>query len=63
MAKTVQVRMLQSQHGPGIAREIGDTPDVDEAEAKRMIAAGIAEPIRSKAAEKTTPKKTAEKTA
>jgi len=52
----MKVRMLQSQYGPDVARNAGDEVEVDDAEAKRLIEASIAEPVRSAATPETTVK-------
>ncbi len=53
----MKIRMLQSQYGPDVSRNSGDEIEVADAEAKRMIEGGIAEPVRSSKPEKAVPQK------
>lgn len=46
------LEMLQSQAGPRVDRLLGKRYEIDETEAKRMIKAGIARPVKSTKVEK-----------
>jgi len=41
----MKVRMLQSLSGPEYALRVGDEAEFDADEAKRLVEAGIAEPV------------------
>ena len=43
----MKVKLLVSRSGPAGAQNVGDVIDVDGAEAKRLIEARQAEPVRS----------------
>lgn len=51
----MKIKMTQSQYGIGVSRNAGDEIDVPEDEAKRMIASGLAIPVRSAKVEKAVP--------
>lgn len=53
----MKIKMTQSQYGISVSRNAGDEIDVPEDEAKRMIEAGLATPIRSAKVEKAVPQK------
>ena len=57
----MKVKMLVSRSGPGGTENSGDTIDVSEAEAGRMIAAGQAELARSAKPEKAVKRSKFEK--
>mgnify|MGYP001287961313 CR=1 FL=1 len=58
----MKVRMIQCQAGVDFVRNPGDVVDVSDAEAGRMIEAGIASPLRDPPVETTTPVRAAETT-
>ncbi|KAF0129257.1 MAG: hypothetical protein FD152_2214 [Xanthobacteraceae bacterium] len=58
----MKVRMIQCQAGVDFVRNPGDVLDVPDAEAARMIEAGIATPLRDPPVETTTPVRAAETT-
>lgn len=57
----MKIRLLTSRSGPAGAHNAGDEIEVSDAEAKRMIEAAQAEPVRRARAETATPKSKAEK--
>ena len=46
--KTVKVRMLQSIAGPDLVAHPGDEVALEAAEAKRVLEAGLAEPVATR---------------
>ena len=57
----MKIKLLVSRSGVDGAQNRGDEIEVDAEEAKRMIEAGQAEPVRSAKTEKAISSKTAEK--
>jgi hypothetical protein len=51
----MKVKLLVSRYGPNTSQNAGEIVDIEDATAKRMIAAGQCEPV-SKKAEKATRK-------
>lgn len=56
----MRIRLLVSRAGVDFAHSAGDEIDVPDAEARRMIEAQQAAPVRSVRKEKAVPKKAAE---
>jgi len=50
----MKIRMLVSQVGPETVREPGEEYDISDEEAKRLIEAGLAEPVRARKVERAT---------
>ena len=57
----MKVKLLTSRGGVGFTQNVGDIVDVGDAEGKRMIEAGQAEPHKGAGKEKATSKKQTEK--
>lgn len=57
----MKIKLLVSRSGANGAQNRGEEIEVDADEAKRMIEAGQAEPVRSAKVEKATAKKPTEK--
>jgi len=57
----MRVELLVSRATPRGAERPGDVLDLPKREAMRLIQAGHAKPVRTRAAEKAVPAKTAEK--
>jgi len=51
----MKVRILVGMAGPTVVRHRGDVAEVDEAEARRLIAAGYAEPLAGAGAPASAP--------
>ena len=58
----MKVQLLMSRSGPDGTQDRGDIIEVDDAEARRMIAAGQCIPLRTQRSEKTAKTSAAEKT-
>jgi hypothetical protein len=52
----MKIRMLQSQAGPDVSRETGSVYDVEDAEAIRLVEAGIGVPDDSAPPERAIPR-------
>jgi hypothetical protein len=57
----MKIKMLTSMSGPTLQRNHGDEIEVPDAEAKRLIEAGFAAPVRSEQRETTSQQATTEK--
>ena len=57
----MKVKLLTGRVGPGVSQAPGDTIEVDDAEARRMIEKGLAAPVRAKAVRKAVPEVQTEK--
>jgi hypothetical protein len=57
----MQVRLLVSRAGANFSQSAGETVDLPEGEAVRMIEAGQAEPVRGETVERAVAKTRAEK--
>ena len=57
----MKIKLLQSRAGINFSQNVDDEIDVDDDEAKRMIEAGQAVPVRSKQPEKAVRSKKSEK--
>jgi hypothetical protein len=57
----MKIKMLTSMSGPPLQRNHGDEIEVPDAEAKRLIEAGFAAPVRSEQRETTSQQATTEK--
>ena len=57
----MKIELLTSRSGPAGVQNRGDVVDLPDAEAKRMIDAGQAQPVRRSKPETTTPKGQPEK--
>lgn len=58
----MKIKLLVSRAGVDFAQSAGDEVEVSDAEARRMIEAGQAAPVRGKGKEKAVPKQSAETT-
>jgi len=59
----MKIKLLTARASAAGAQNVGDEVEVSDAEARRLIEAGAAEPVREARPEKAVPRRRAEKAA
>lgn len=57
----MRIQLLQSRASAAGPQNVGDVIEVDAAEGKRLIAAGVAEPVRSRKSERAVRREQSER--